>query len=195
MKTKVQESFEQWRKENVKTIFVKEEDYLRFAEHFANRINHGSNYVTRSVYQKISEQNKKLINDIRILVSDKFKTMQGACVQSDLKKSWQKKFEKEKDFYDSLIEVLNKNQQPELGFEKLGVEDKKFLVYQNPNEQRAPHTKDIVDRLLEATGAIKAHNNRILDEQGWDCNCKIPDYSENTDTGVNFCATCYGKIN
>lgn len=54
--------------------------------------------VSRSTYQKVVEENKRLLSDIKLLVKDGIPSYdQIRCM-----KKWREKFSKEKEFHDML---------------------------------------------------------------------------------------------
>lgn len=59
-------------------------------------------YVSRSTYQKLAEQNKKLINDIRILTQEGFPSANKILTI----KKWRETFEKENELYNLLKTFL-----------------------------------------------------------------------------------------
>ncbi len=73
--------------------------------------------VSRSVYQKVCEENKRLKKDIKLLVSEGVTFDKLDCIQK-----WREKIKEERDFLDMLKEGFN-------AMAKAGVEfkDLKFL--------------------------------------------------------------------
>ncbi len=59
-------------------------------------------YVSRSTYQKLKEENKKLLSDIRILTESGFPSADKIMTLA----KWRKKFEEDREFYVMLKEVL-----------------------------------------------------------------------------------------
>lgn len=55
-------------------------------------------YVLRSTYQKLAEENKKLLNDIRILSEEGFSTVERIRTLA----KWRKKFKADKEFVKTL---------------------------------------------------------------------------------------------
>lgn len=61
--------------------------------------------VSRSVYQQVVEQNKKLLNDIQILVDEKPSADKIVCISK-----WRDFFKKEKEFNTMLQTLLTKKE-------------------------------------------------------------------------------------
>jgi hypothetical protein len=58
-------------------------------------------YIRRSIYQKVVEENKKLLSDIKILVGD------YGPAKLALSDKWEKKFESDQKLNDTIWEILN----------------------------------------------------------------------------------------
>uniref|UniRef100_UPI0040478699 hypothetical protein n=1 Tax=Mariniflexile sp. TaxID=1979402 RepID=UPI0040478699 len=56
--------------------------------------------VNRSTYQKLAEENKRLLKDIKLLVDSQLTPEQIICISE-----WRKKFRKEKEFNVLMKEV------------------------------------------------------------------------------------------
>lgn len=63
-------------------------------------------YVTKSIYQKLAEQNKKLILDISILVSESRDLIPDRIF---IMSKWRKKFKDEKLFINMLKDYCKKH--------------------------------------------------------------------------------------
>lgn len=55
--------------------------------------------VSRSIYQKVVEENKRLMSDIRLLTENSFNPLKLLCIQK-----WREKFRKEKEFNERMKE-------------------------------------------------------------------------------------------
>ena len=62
--------------------------------------------ISRSIYQKLKEENKRLIKDIRILVSTDITIEQYRTI-----KKWRDKFKKEIEFNDLMRALINPNKE------------------------------------------------------------------------------------
>jgi len=61
-------------------------------------------YVTRSVYQKVCEENKKLLHDLNVLTRDEGKNLMSVEKVATIQK-WRSKFQKDRLFSKALTEV------------------------------------------------------------------------------------------
>lgn len=60
--------------------------------------------VARSIYQKAIEENKRLLSDIKLLVSEECPPEKILCI-----KKWQDKFRDEREFDDMLRQMVRVN--------------------------------------------------------------------------------------
>ena len=60
----------------------------------------GKSYISRSVYQKLAEENKSLMRDLKIIST-------GDPVEAFIvRKHWRERFKKEEKFWNDLREIL-----------------------------------------------------------------------------------------
>jgi hypothetical protein len=68
---------------------------------------HGT-YVTRSTYQKVVEENKKLLNDIRILVQERSYQIPPPVEKLLVIEKWRTKFAQDRELVDMLQQMFKK---------------------------------------------------------------------------------------
>lgn len=62
--------------------------------------------VSRSVYQKVKEENKKLLSDIKLLVQETPSADKIICITK-----WREIFKKEREFNDFLYSALHESKE------------------------------------------------------------------------------------
>lgn len=60
--------------------------------------------ISRSVYQKVKEENKRLLNDIKLLVQETPSADKILCIIK-----WRELFEKEREFNEAIKTLLTQN--------------------------------------------------------------------------------------
>ena len=65
-------------------------------------------YVSRSTYQKVVEENKKLLNDIRILVQERSYLTPPPVEKLFVIHKWRKKFNEDRELFEMLKEIFSK---------------------------------------------------------------------------------------
>lgn len=81
--------------------------------------------VSRSVYQKVAEENKRLMSDIKILTEEGFPSAEKILLVS----KWRNHFQKEREFNE---------------FMRLAVRD---YIKKNPNDPAVIATKEIQEKV------------------------------------------------